>query len=85
MKCYFKFAATVSWFVYILTDVSRLVSGSSSARAGASGAAEWPVFFEHLGLVHSIHNKWDLTLSMQFHLPKLEARILKTIHRYEPK
>ena len=42
---------------------------------------EWPVFFEHLGLVHSIHNKWDLTLSTSLHLPQLEARILKTIHR----
>ena len=42
---------------------------------------EWPVFFEHLGLVHSIHNKWDLTLTTALHVPKLEGRILKTIHR----
>ena len=42
---------------------------------------EWPVYFEHLGLIHSIHNKWDLTLSTNLHLPQLETRILKTIHR----
>jgi hypothetical protein len=46
-----------------------------------AATTDWPVFFEHLGLVHSVHNKWDLTLSMQLHVPKLEARILKTIHR----
>ena len=50
-----------------------LVSGATST--------EWPVYFEHLGLVHSVHNKWDLALSTKLHLPKLEARILKTIHR----
>ena len=52
-----------------------VVSGQSS------GLTEWPVYFEHLGLVHSIHNKWDLSLSTSLHLPKLEAKILKTIHR----
>lgn len=44
-------------------------------------STEWPVYFEHLGLVHSIHNKWDLSLNTALHLPKLELRILKTIHR----
>ena len=44
---------------------------------------EWPVFFEHLGFVHSIHNKWDLTLKVQFYLPSLEARLSKTLHRLQ--
>ena len=47
----------------------------------ANGAIEWPVFFEHLGFVHSIHNKWDLTVSAKLHLPSLEARLSKTVHR----
>jgi hypothetical protein len=42
---------------------------------------EWPVFFEHLGFVHSIHNKWDITVSVKLHLPSLQARLSKTIHR----
>ena len=50
------------------------------AIRGASNT-EWPVYFEHLGLIHSIHNKWDLTLSTNLHMPQLETRILKTIHR----
>ncbi len=60
-------------FVVILTC---LVALSVSAQN-----TEWPVYFEHLGLVHSIHNKWDLSLTTPLHLPKLEARIFKTIHR----
>lgn len=46
-----------------------------------TGMIEWPVFFEHLGFVHSIHNKWDITLSVKLHLPSLEARLSKTVHR----
>ena len=49
--------------------------------AQSNGLTEWPVYFEHLGLVHSIHNKWDLSLTTKLHLPKLEDKILKTIHR----
>jgi hypothetical protein len=34
------------------------------------GSIEWPVFFEHLGFVHSIHNKWDLvSMSINFLIP----------------
>jgi len=47
----------------------------------SKAAIEWPVFFEHLGFVHSIHNKWDLTISVKLHLPSLEARLSKTVHR----
>ena len=50
---------------------------------GQSANTEWPVFFEHLGLVHSIHNKWDITLNTNLHVPQLESRILKTIHRLQ--
>lgn len=42
---------------------------------------EWPVFFEHLGFVHSIHNKWDLSISVRLYLPALDARITKSLHR----
>jgi hypothetical protein len=47
----------------------------------SKAAIEWPVYFEHLGFVHSIHNKWDLTISVKLHLPSLEARLSKTVHR----
>lgn len=63
----------------LLITVSAFVI--EAARSSKSANTEWPVFFEHLGLVHSIHNKWDLTLSTTLHLSKLESRILKTIHR----
>ena len=38
------------------------------------GATNWPVFFEHLGNVHSIHNKWDLSLSIDTRLIEFEVR-----------
>ena len=41
----------------------------------ALGATNWPVFFEHLGNVHSIHNKWDLSLSIDTRLTEFEVRI----------
>jgi hypothetical protein len=31
------------------------------------GGVEWPVFFEKLGHVHSIHNKFDLALRDSIH------------------
>ena len=43
----------------------------------AASAIEWPVFFEQLGQVHSIHNKWDLAVRVNINLPSLEARITK--------
>ena len=39
------------------------------------GATNWPVFFEHLGNVHSIHNKWDLSLSIDTRLTEFEVSI----------
>ena len=60
----------------------KIVIASFTLLIGLSKAAiEWPVFFEHLGFVHSIHNKWDLTISVKLHLPSLEARLSKTVHR----
>ena len=43
----------------------------SSVAAGT----DWPVFFEHLGKVHSIHNKWDLTFSIDTHFSEFELRL----------
>ena len=37
------------------------------------GATNWPVFFEHLGNVHSIHNKWDLSLSIDTRITEFEV------------
>ena len=42
---------------------------------GVSAATNWPVFFEHLGNVHSIHNKWDLTLTLDTRLQEFEIRL----------
>ena len=63
------------WIVLLITLFSCI--------HGQSANTEWPVFFEHLGLVHSIHNKWDITLNTNLHVPQLESRILKTIHRLQ--
>ena len=38
-------------------------------------ATNWPVFFEHLGQIHSIHNKWDLALSVETRLDEFEFRL----------
>ena len=45
------------------------------AVTGVSAATNWPVFFEHLGNVHSIHNKWDLTLTLDTRLQEFEIRL----------
>jgi hypothetical protein len=39
------------------------------------------VYFEHLGFVHSVHNKWELALSVNFYLPQLDLRLGKSMHR----
>lgn len=44
---------------------------------------QWPVFFEHLGNVHSIHNKWNLALRVNINLPRLEARVNKILHKLD--
>ncbi len=45
----------------------------SAVTSLAQGATNWPVFFEHLGNVHSIHNKWDLSLSIDTRLTEFEV------------
>ena len=67
-------------FSVIFLVILQLVAIHKNCVLAQSGT-EWPVYFEHMGLGHSIHNKWDLSLSTKLHLPKLEAKILKTIHR----
>lgn len=44
---------------------------------------DWPVFFEQLGQVHSIHNKWDLALRVQIDLPSTDAQISKILHKLD--
>ena len=61
--------------------VLGLVVAVAATLSAVESRVEWPVFFEHLGFVHSIHNKWDLTLNVHFYLPSLEARLSKTLHR----
>lgn len=46
-----------------------------------SQSTEWPVYFEKLGFVHSIHNKWDLALRVHIDLPSLDRRLMKLAHR----
>ena len=53
----------------------------SSQTSSVLGDVEWPVYFEHLGFVHSAHNKWELSLSVNFYLPKLDLRLGKSMHR----
>ena len=42
---------------------------------------DWPVFFEKLGHVHSIHNKFDLALRVHINVPAVEDRIGKVIKK----
>ena len=52
-----------------------------TSQTSVLGAVEWPVYFEHLGFVHSVHNKWELALSVNFYLPQLDLRLGKSMHR----
>ena len=52
-----------------------------TSQKSVIGAVEWPVYFEHLGFVHSVHNKWELALSVNFYLPALDLRLGKSLHR----
>lgn len=52
-----------------------------TSQTSVIGAVEWPVYFEHLGFVHSVHNKWELALSVNFYLPSLDLRLGKSLHR----
>ena len=52
-----------------------------SSQTSVLGAVEWPVYFEHLGFVHSVHNKWEVALNVNFYLPQLDLRLGKSMHR----
>ena len=52
-----------------------------TSQTSVLSAVEWPVYFEHLGFVHSVHNKWELALSINFYLPQLDLRLGKSMHR----
>ena len=51
------------------------------AANGQLRNVEWPVFFEKLGHVHSIHNKFDLALRVHINVPAVEQRIGKVIKK----
>ena len=65
-----KSSVTIFIIAIIITSQTRRI-----------GATEWPVYFEHLGFVHSVHNKWDLALSIKLYLPQLDLRLGKSLHR----
>ena len=51
-------------------------------------ATDWPVFFEHLGRVHSIHNKWELTFAVKTSFRYFEGKlqnISKQIDEFRPR
>ena len=59
---------------------STLIFLTATAFASAQ-SIEWPVYFEKLGSVHSIHNKWDLALRVEINLPSLDVKLSKVESR----
>ena len=55
----------------VIISVIVTLLGVSSVHT----ATNWPVFFERLGNVHSIHNKWDLTLAVDTRFAEFEIRL----------
>ena len=49
----------------------------------AQGSTDWPVFFEHLGRVHSIHNKWELTFAVKTNFGHFEQKLLNISRRID--
>ena len=47
------------------------------------GSTDWPVFFEHLGRVHSIHNKWELTFAVKTNFGHFEQKLLNISRRID--
>lgn len=45
------------------------------SAVAVQGGTDWPVFFEHLGRVHSIHNKWDLTFAVKTNFRHFEQKL----------
>ncbi len=50
-------------------------------QSASSSSMRWPVFFEHLGQVHSLHNRFDLALRVDINLPSLQAKVTKIVHK----
>merc|ERR1719397_953423 len=46
-------------------------------------STDWPVFFEHLGRVHSIHNKWELTFAVKTNFGHFEQKLLNISRRID--
>ncbi len=42
-----------------------------------------PVFFEHLGNVHSVHNRFDLALRVRINLPKLTDKVRRIVRKLD--
>ena len=55
--------------------VESLCVVSLISLQAVKSATNWPVFFEHLGQIHSIHNKWDLALTTETRLDEFETRL----------
>jgi len=51
--------------------------------AAVAAQMRWPVFFERLGQVHSVHNRFDLTVDVRAGVPSLQMRIRKLIHKLD--
>ena len=51
--------------------------------SSTQGSTDWPVFFEHLGRVHSIHNKWELTFAVKTNFADIEHKLLNISRRIE--
>lgn len=51
--------------------------------SGAASPPRWPVFFERLGQVHSVHNRFDLRLRVRIDLPSLQRDLDSILHRLE--
>ena len=49
----------------------------------SQGSTDWPVFFEHLGRVHSIHNKWELTFAVKTNFGHFEQKLLNISRRID--
>jgi hypothetical protein len=66
---------------------TALCAGLLASLALAGAGTDWPVFFEHLGRVHSIHNKWELTFKVNTNFHHVEQKlrnISRQIYGFQP-
>jgi len=62
---------------------TQLIILFSIGQTSVHGGTNWPVFFEQLGNVHSIHNKWDLTFSIDTRFTEFETRLKNVSYSIE--